>query len=193
MKTRLRFPLLLALFVAAFSSCTEDNAAKPEESPFFTFFDVPAITIDTTPVAATLWEYGFEFSPVVDGRITKFGVKLPTTGPCVVRLWRLYGSGAPTVIKEQAVIVGTAHEPTFVEINPLSVDANAPLGITVWANSFYRIEKQDASEFTFPIKVGNIEIAAFKEAPNNSGMAMFPATKNSTTVAPCVNVVFVAD
>jgi len=193
MKASLRFLLLFALPGVAFFSCTEDNAPKPEESPFFTFFDEPAIAIDTTPVAATLWEYGFEFNPIVSGKITKLGVKLPTTGTFIVRLWRLYGNGAPTVINERVITVGTAHQPVFEEINPVYFDANAPLAITVLANSFYRVSKQNASDFTFPLEVGNIAITAFKEATNTTGMAMLPATKNSTTVAPCVNVVFVAD
>ncbi|MBL7799063.1 MAG: hypothetical protein JNJ90_21365 [Saprospiraceae bacterium] len=183
----------LLLLLTALASCTEDNVPKPEESPFFTFFDEPNIAIDTTPVAATLWEYGFEFNPIASGKITKLGVKLPTTGNFVVRLWRLYGNGAPTVIVERVVTVNTAHEPTFTDINPLYFDANDPLAVTVWANSFYRVSKQDGSDFTFPLEVGNIAITSFKEAPNTSNMAMLPATKNSTTVAPCVNVVFVAD
>lgn len=185
--------LYLLLLLTALASCTEDNVPKPEESPFFVFFDEPNIAIDTTPVAATLWEYGFEFNPIASGKITKLGVKLPTTGPCVVRLWRLYGNGAPTVLSERVIMVGTAHEPTYIDITPLYFDANDPLAITVWANSFYRVSKQDGSDFTFPLEVGNIAITSFKEAPNTSNMAMLPATKNSTTVAPCVNVVFVAD
>lgn len=187
-------PLFFFLFLlAVLASCTKDSVPKPEESPFFTFFDEPNIAIDTTPVAATLWEYGFEFNPIVPGRITKLGVKLPNGGNYVVRLWRLYGNGAPTVIAERVVAVNTVHEPTFVDINPLHFDANDPLAVTVWADAFYRISKQDGSDFTFPLEVGSIAITSFKEAPNTSGMAMLPATKNSTTVAPCVNVVFVAD
>lgn len=193
MQTDLKPFFALLLLLATLASCTEDNVPKPEESPFFTFFDEPNIAIDTTPVAATIWEYGFEFNPIVSGKITKLGVKLPTTGTFIVRLWRLYGNGAPTVITERVVTVNTAHEPTFTDINPVYFGANDPLAITVLANSFYRVSKQDGSDFTFPLEVGNIAITSFMEATNTTGMAMLPATKNSTTVAPCVNVVFVAD
>ncbi|MBK9338598.1 MAG: hypothetical protein IPM98_19550 [Lewinellaceae bacterium] len=193
MRIHLKLLPLFALLLTALFSCTKDNAEKPEESPFFTFFDEPAIAIDTTPVAANLWEYGFEFSPIVSGRITKLGVKLPTTGQFIVRLWRLYGNGAPTVINERVITVGTIHEPTYMDINPVYFDANDPLAITVLANSFYRVSKQDASDFDFPVNVGSIRIESFIETMNGSGTAMLPTTKNTTTVAPCVNVVFVAD
>lgn len=184
---------LLLLLLVGLASCTKDNTPKPEESPFFVFFDEPAIAIDTTPVAATTWEYGFEFNPIVPGKITKLGVKLPTTGAFVVRLWRLSGSGAPAVLSERSITVGTAHEPTFVDIAPAHFDANTPLAITVLANSFYRVSKQNATDFTFPLAVGSIAITSFVEDTNTSGTAMLPDTKNATTVAPCVNVVFVAD
>ncbi len=121
MQTDLKPFFALLLLLATLASCTEDNVPKPEESPFFTFFDEPNIAIDTTPVAATIWEYGFEFNPIVSGKITKLGVKLPTTGTFIVRLWRLYGNGAPTVITERVVTVNTAHEPTFTDINPVQI------------------------------------------------------------------------
>lgn len=189
-----RYPLVIVLLAltVAFASCDKDETPKEEESPFFSFFDEPAITIDTTPVANDTWEYGFVFNPLVNGRITKLGLKLPVTGDFEVKLWDL-DSGTPVVLEGKIITSTSVHVPVFVDISPVAVLKEAKLGITILANSFYRIEKQNAADFSFPREIKNIRIVSFNEETNASGLAVFPETANTTRVAPCVNVVFVAD
>lgn len=192
MKTR--YPLLallLCITIVSFWSCGKDEP-KVEESPFFNFFGESAITIDTTPVASTTWEYGFVFNPLTNGQITQLGLKLPITGSFKVKLWDLDGA-TPVVLTEQQITSTREHDPVFVHIDHFAVQKDAKLGITILANSFYRLEKQDASAFTFPRVDGNIRIVSFNEETNTSGLAAFPETVNNTRVAPCVNVVFIAD
>lgn len=192
MKTKFRFALSLLFLLALLSSCKEDDNPPVEESPFFVFFDQPAITIDTMPVAANTWEYGFIFNPLADGKITKLGLKLPVTGEFTVKLWDLSGS-TPVVLRDQKITSATVHTPAFVSISPVSVPKNAQLGVSVLANSFYRLQKKDASVFSFPVVVDNINILSFNEEMRDSSLTTFPQTPNTTRVAPCVNVVFVAD
>ena len=192
MKTKFRFYACTVFALALISSCKEDENPKVEESPFFVFFDQPAITIDTTPAAATTWEYGFVFNPLAGGKITKLGVKLPVAGDFTVKLWDLSGV-TPVVLRDQTITSATVHLPAFVDIAPVSVPKNAQLGITVLANSFYRLQKKDASAFSFPVVVDNISILSFNEEMRDSSLTTFPQTPNTTRVAPCVNVVFVAD
>lgn len=192
MKTKFRFYACAVFALALVASCKEDENPKVEESPFFIFFDQPAITIDTTPVAASSWEYGFVFNPLADGKITKLGVKLPVAGDFTVRLWDLSGV-TPVVLRDQKITSATVHVPAFVDIAPVSVPKNAQLGITVLANSFYRLQKKDASAFSFPVVTDNISILSFNEEMRDSSLTTFPQTPNTTRVAPCVNVVFVAD
>ncbi len=184
------FCLLVSL--GAILSCQKDDSPPVEESPFFVFFDQPAIEIDTTPQSANTWEYGFVFNPLADGKITELGLKLPVTGQFKVRLWDLSGS-APTVLSEQQIASTSAHEPAFAAIPALAVKKDAALGVTVLANSFYRLQKKDASEFTFPQVAGHIRIVSFNEHTNDIGTANFPTMANPLRVAPCVNVVFIAD
>jgi hypothetical protein len=192
MKTKFKYAACLLFLLAALASCKKDVAEPVEESPFFVFFDQPSITIDTTPVAATTWEYGFVFNPLVDGNITKLGLKLPVTGEFSVKLWDLSGS-TPVVLSDQKVTSAISHTPAFVSIPDIAVRKDAKLGITVLANSFYRIQKQNAAEFAFPMVAGNIRIVSFNEEMNNMNLAVFPQTTNTNRVAACVNVVFVAD
>lgn len=192
MKTKFRIYVCAVFALALISSCKEDENPKVEESPFFVFFDQPAITIDTTPVAANTWEYGFVFNPIADGKITKLGLKLPVSGEFTVKLWDLSGS-TPVILRDQKITSATVHTPAFVDISPVSVPKNAQLGISVLANSFYRLKKNDASAFAFPVVVDNIRIVSFNEEMSNTSLVTFPKNTNTTSVAPCVNVVFVAD
>src|SRR5690349_9029519 len=82
-------------------SCKKDKDPV-EESPFFEFFNEPSIIIDTTDQAADTWEYGFAFTPLTDGKITKLGIKLPTTGDYTVTLWDISGN-SPVVLRESTV------------------------------------------------------------------------------------------
>lgn len=182
----------LAFLAAAFAFCTKSDPQPLEESPFFTFFDQPAITIDTTPVAATTWEYGFIFNPLKDGKVTQLGLKLPVTGAFHVKLWDLTGA-SPQIRSDQTVTSASSHTPAFVAISPVAVRKDAQWGVTVVANSFYRIQKKDASAFNFPQVVDNIRIVSFNETMSGMSQDSFPQTANLKRVAPCVNVVFVAD
>ena len=192
MKAKFRF-LVCALFaLALITSCKKDDNPKIEESPFFLFFDQPAIAIDTTPVAANTWEYGFIFTPLADGKITKLGLKLPVTGEFTVKLWDLSGS-LPVVLRDQKITSAAIHSPAFVEISPVSVSQNTQLGVSILANSFYRLQKNDASDFAFPVVAGNLKIVSFNEEMSNMSNDTFPPMPNPTRLAPCVNVVFIAD
>lgn len=180
------------LLIVILSSCGKEEAPKVEESPFFVFFDQSAIAIDTTPVAIDTWEYGFVFNPLTKGNVTKLGLKLPVTGEFNVKLWDLSGN-TPVILTDKKITSTTIHTPAFLDIPPIAVQKEAKLGVTILANSFYRIHKQNASAFAFPLTVGNIRIVSFNEGMNNLGLGAFPDTTNTVRVAPCVNVVFVAD
>ncbi len=185
------FFLLFAL-VSGFISCGKEEPAAEEEQPFFIFFDEAAISIDTMPVAPNTWEYGFVFNTLTDGKITKMGMKLPVAGTFKARLWDLSGA-APSVLAEKSLSAGAEHATVFADIPAVPVRKNSTLGVTILADAFHRIEKQNAANFAFPLVVKNIRIVSFNENLNNSGLASFPKDTNSMRVAPCVNVVFVAD
>ncbi|MGI9159103.1 MAG: hypothetical protein ACR2K1_05055 [Saprospiraceae bacterium] len=189
----IRFNIFFLLIILAWGlvSCEKERQAV-EEQPFFLFFDDAAIQIDTTPAALSTWEYGFVFQPLTNGKITKLGMKLPVLGAFKLRLWDLTGP-TPAVIAEKTLSAGAAHAEIFADISPVAVATGDNLGVTIEANAFYRIQKQDGGNFVFPREVKNIRILSFNENTNETGMPAFPQTPNPMRVAPCVNVVFVAD
>ena len=64
MKAKIRFILWALFALALIPSCKEDDNPKIEESPFFSFFDQPAITIDNTAVSESNSEYGLILTPL---------------------------------------------------------------------------------------------------------------------------------
>lgn len=163
-----------------------------KESPFFDFFRDSAISIDTVGQSADSWEYGFVFTPLRSGRITEFGIKLPAQGTFRVSLWDISGP-TPSLLRSQTVNSPGLHAEVGASIPEVSLQSGRKYGITVLSDAFYRISKSGGAKFDFPRTVGNIRIESFNEGINNMGLATFPATSNDTRVAPCVNVIFIAD
>ncbi len=171
--------------------CKKD-AVSVNESPFFDFFNEPTILIDTVALAADSWEYGFVFTPLKAGKLTRLSIKLPATGDFTVTLWDLSGP-APVILKSKTVNLSVLHGEAGSDIPEISLQKDVKYGLTVLSNSFYRITKPGNGTFNFPRTVGNLKIESFNESINNTSLATFPATTNDTRVAPCVNVIFIAD
>ncbi|MBK9632535.1 MAG: hypothetical protein IPO62_16020 [Saprospiraceae bacterium] len=178
-------------FIIFFLSCDKKADPPLEESPFFNFLDFPSIHIDTSTTANDSWEYGFVFKPLKKGEIRKLGLKLPVQGEFTVRLWN-FDPPIPIIIHERKIRVNQNHFPEFVNIPFFKTEATK-MGISVISNNFYRVQKKDSTAFTFPINVGNISILSFNESQIISGVSDFPNNTNQLRVAPCVNVVFVAE
>ncbi len=191
----MKFKLLTLASLLCFSclifSCKKDDASV-EESPFFDFFNEPSITIDTVGQAADTWEYGFTFTPLNSGKITQLGIKLPAVGNFTVTLWDLSGA-TPVALSTKTANSATVHANAFTDIPEVSVEKDTKLGITVLSNAFYRMTKTGSGRFDFPKTTGNIRIDSFNEAINNTNTATFPPNTNDTRIAPCVNIIFIAD
>ncbi|MBL7827231.1 MAG: DUF4082 domain-containing protein [Saprospiraceae bacterium] len=191
MKTSfLLYPLLLCLSCMLLFCAKDKN--EVEESPFFEFFNDASIQIDTVEQASDSWEYGFTFTPQKSGKVTKFGIKIPANGDYSVTFWDL-SDGTARPVRTHSVSSSALHEEADLSIPEIFLEKDKKYGITVRSNSFYRITKPGNGAFTFPRTVGNIRIDSFNEGINNSSTPEFPTSTNDTRVAPCVNVIFIAD
>ncbi len=191
MQSRIFTILALLCFSSLFFYCKKD-VEPVEESPFFDFFKEALVNIDTVENAADSWEYGFGFTPLKSGKITKFGIKMPATGDFTVTLWDLSGA-SPVAVLSHAVNSAQMHENALADIPAIALQGGVQYGITVRSNAFYRITKPGNIKFNFPKIIGNIRIDEFREIVNNTSLATFPTMTNETQVTPCVNVIFIAD
>jgi len=178
--------------MALLYSCKKDKIDIPEESPFFDFLNSTGIKIDTIEKAAVSWEYGFRFSPIKNGQVTKLGIKLPGVGDFKVKLYDL---DTQTVLAEQIVSSLVKSEESFLSINNTNLTAGKEYGLSVVADVFFRTTNTNLTAFSFPIKKGSLNILSFNEdnTCGTSGCGKFPVTVNLNRLAPCVNLVFNPD
>ena len=184
--------LLLCSLTLFYCKKDQDPPAPQPERPFFNFLKDAGIKIDTVAAAADTWEYGFVFHPMKSGAITDLGLKLPATGDFVVTLWDLSGPN-PVMLKQKTIFSGEKHLEFYNDFPPIAVTKGNKYGVSILANAFYRISKPGNLPFVFPRVIGNLVVESFNEAVNNTSLATFPATTNDTRVAPCVDVIFIAD
>ena len=194
MQTKSFYFLFLIASAATFFHCKDKDEPVLEESPLLTFFDEPGIFVDTTESSGTIWDYGFEINPLTSGRITKLGVRVPKPGDYQVVLWDISGAN-PVQLRSATITIGASdiHTSKFATITPVQVAKDARLVVSILSPPYYRMTKLNGDKFTFPREVGNLRIVTFLESENTSGMTTLPQTKNETRVAPCVNVIFIAD
>jgi len=191
----MQFRILTLIGLLSFSTllffCKKD-VQPTQESPFFDFFNDASISIDTVVQNADAWEYGFSFTPLKSGKITQFSTKIPATGNFTVTLWDLSGA-TPVIMLSKTVNSAVLDGVASTDIPEIALSKGTKYGITVLSNSFYRITKPGNATFDFPKTIGNIRIDGFREVVNNTSAATFPTMTNDTRVAPCVNVIFIAD
>ena len=183
--------LFLLICALCLFACQKDDKTTAE-NPFFGFFDTNSIAIDTVEQAGDTWEYGFTFRPLQSGNITELATKLPATGTFVVTLWEISGANA-VALTTQSIGTTNNHEAAFFNIADVAVSPQKQYGITILADAFYRITQSGNAPFVYPKTVGNIQIESFVGSVNNSTEASLPTTTNDTRVAPCVDVIFIAD
>lgn len=185
----LRIFFLAVMSILFFLSC-EDNDIKTEEKPIIALLNQPGLVIDTGQTAVQ-WIYGFSFSTTKDGKIKGLGMKLPTKGSYLVRLWNLDDD---TLLKEETLTAITDHEVVYNTIPDIAIQKNIQLGVTIQAGSFYKIRKTDNSDFTFPLQSGNIRLLSFRESKVSENiLGRFPTMIKSDEISPCIDVIFLED
>jgi len=173
-----------------FSQCSDENS-NPLESPFFSLLNSPGIKIDTVTQAANTWEYGFKFTSLVNGKLSKLGILVPDTGTYKVRLYNLSSN---ILLLEQHISSIKSQTESYVSIAPTEIIAGTNFGISLVADVFFNVRNANGDVFNFPITKGNLKILSFNEEPCGiNGCAFFPTTSVTNLIAPCVNIGFTAD
>lgn len=187
-QVRLPICLLSLSTVFLFSSCKKELNWN---SAIFDLLNRTDIATDTIPAASTSWVYGFKVKPSEDGFIDKIGMKLPVTGTFQVKLWDL---DKGVLLAEEKLTSTQKHQEVFTSVGDIDVAANTTLGIAVQASSFYKIRRTDGRAFDFPIIDGNLSILSYHETRfSENPLAAFPGFETQHQLAPCVDVIFIAD
>ncbi len=183
------------IFVLTFISCCfilacNKDENKMEEKPILSMLKQQSIVIDTS-IASVEWIYGFKFQTLEDGIIKGLGMKLPKEGSYKAKLWNLDNG---TLLKEEIITANTAHAEVFNTISEVTVKKNTNLGVSIEADSFYKIRKSNNTDFTFPIETGNIRILSYHESKVSENVSgKFPSMTKNDEMSPCIDVIFIAE
>lgn len=160
---------ILAILVPTFLfiSCNNDDAtpltpvapAPVAQNPFPGYLAATGFNQNQNVVsnAATYYEYGFSFKPKVTGKITAIVAKLPDDVNVRVTIWDKQ-AGIPY---KTGILNVTQTAIEFTQVVDIDLVKGKEYMITVNSNDWYTHAKSDASETTYPLTVGNIEVTGY--------------------------------
>jgi hypothetical protein len=182
--------ILVVIIVLICKACKDDSNAI-EENPIFTMLSLPGTKVDTIEKAAKIWEYGFRFTPLKAGAITKFGIKVPSVGKYKVRFYTLDND---SLVQELEIESKVKHEEYYLNVSNLRIKPGAEYGLSLIADAFFKVKHTDSTAISFPMTIGNIKVLSFnEEACGITGCGDFPDNINSLVIAPCVTLGYIGD
>jgi hypothetical protein len=184
---------LLVLCIAAMSfSCDsdDDNNTTPvyqPESPLQGYLTNSGFNEQIDEVIdGSDQEYGFKFRPTVTGAITTLSVKIPDVNNNLrVTVWDV---ASQTAIKTETFNITSSGVAVAKAISPLPLVKDKEYMITINSADYYEHSKDDGSNATYPLSVGNIQITGF--ASTNGLLQTFPTTASGNFYAGDVNFTF---
>lgn len=163
MKT-LKIKSLLILCVAMMAmSCSKDDNKTPvygQESPFEGYLANSGFNQKTTETKDALpAEFGYRFRPTVTGVITALTVNIPDVNSSLrVTIW---DAESGDVVKTETFNVTSSGVAITKAIPALALTKDHQYMITMNSGDYYRHEKTDGSDASYPYTVGNIQVTGF--------------------------------
>lgn len=153
--------LIITLSAACSSDDDKDNTPKFEtENPLAAYYTATGFTTVSNFINSGDYEFGLAFTPTVKGKIEAITLKLPASNPSVrVTIWDF---ATKTVLRSETVNVVTADVGVTKEISDLALEKDKKYMITMNSNDWYKKNKADNTNVTYPIVAGNITINEYR-------------------------------
>lgn len=164
MKTlKILFTILsAAIFTVSCSSDDDkDNTPKFEtENPLAVYYTQTGFTTVTNFVNSGDYEFGLVFTPTVKGNIKAVTLKLPAVNSAVrVTIWD-YATKA--VLRSETINAASADVEVKKEISVLALEKDKKYLISMNSNDWYKKNKADLSNVTYPIVAGHITFNEYR-------------------------------
>ena len=153
---------LLAISITSCSSDDDkDNTPTFEtENPLAVYYSQTGFSTVTNFINAGDYEFGLVFTPTVKGNLKAITLKLPEANPTLrVTIWD-YASKA--VLRSETLNVATADVQVTKEISVLGLEKDKKYLITMNSNDWYKKNKADLTNVTYPITAGNITFNEYR-------------------------------
>jgi hypothetical protein len=181
MKTIKTTIAILAIAILAISCSKDDDPTPvvviPEQNPLAGYLTASGFDQKlTNRVDSGDYEFGYSFTPLVNGTITAIVTKIPDTHIGMrVTIW---DKVAGTVLRTETIDVATAGVEVTKVITALSLIKDKEYFITFNSNDWYDHRKTDGSAVTYPFTVGDIKVTGYSFA---SGTAQAIPNSPQTT------------
>lgn len=165
-----------ALLAILAISCSSDDSkpapSYPVENPLESYYTQTGFTTSSNFINSGSYEFGLAFSPNVKGVMKAITVKLPDANPALrVTIWDYT---TKEVIKTETVNVASANTLVSHPISDLALEKDKKYMITMNSNDWYKRNKADNANATYPVTAGNINFLEYRWL---SGTAQtFPTT-----------------
>lgn len=155
---------LLIIVIPAISCSSDDNKDNipvfETENPLETYYAQTGFTTVTNFVNAGDYEFGLVFTPTVKGNIKAVTLKLPAVNPTVrVTIWDYTSK---VVLRSENLNVPVADVQVAKEISALALEKDKKYMITMNSNDWYKKNKADNANVTYPIIAGNITFNEYR-------------------------------
>lgn len=164
--------LLAILAISCSSDDSKSGSSYPVENPLESYYTQTGFTTTTNFINSGSYEFGLAFSPNVKGVMKAITVKLPDANPALrVTIWDYT---TKEVLKTETVNVASANTLVSHPITDLVLEKDKKYMITMNSNDWYKRNKADNTNVTYPIAAGNINFLEYRWL---SGTAQtFPTT-----------------
>ncbi|MDQ7959899.1 hypothetical protein [Flavobacterium lindanitolerans] len=153
-----------ALLTILAISCSSDDSkpapSYPVENPLESYYTQTGFTTSSNFINSGSYEFGLAFSPNVKGVMKAITVKLPDANPALrVTIWDYT---TKEVIKTETVNVASANTLVSHPISDLALEKDKKYMITMNSNDWYKRNKADNTNATYPVTAGNINFLEYR-------------------------------
>ncbi len=152
--------LLAILAISCSSDDSKSGSSYPVENPLESYYTQTGFTTSSNFINSGSYEFGLAFSPNVKGVMKAITVKLPDANPALrVTIWDYT---TKEVIKTETVNVASANTLVSHPISDLVLEKDKKYMITMNSNDWYKRNKADNTNATYPVTAGNIKFLEYR-------------------------------
>lgn len=157
-------------------NCSKNDTSPPkvyeEEKPFEGFKTATGVNKEIAFSLTNSYEYGFQFSSKVNGKIKAIKVNLPNVSNVSIRfsIWdyqtkeRLYNLAFSQLVAVRGE-----------KIIEFKIEKDRRYLISMNSKNWYQRKKMDDSNLNYPIQIGNITYYSYQEIQCTDTQVLFPS------------------
>ncbi len=154
--------IFVLLLIITMVSCKKDKdpVVEPEQNPLAGYLTASGFDQKiSNQVNASDFEFGFSFTPLVNGKITAIVAKIPDVRAGMrVTIW---DKATAAILRTELMDINSSGVEVKKTISPLDLVSTKEYFITFNSNDWYDHRKTDGLSVTYPFTVGDIKVTSY--------------------------------